>query len=108
MNKKQTIEQLRTLQAQGCEIAEVICDVCGTGENVPCYPKESFLVYLVEHPSNDDLIIGNKHYTVCSSIRDFKIGVVFGESSARKLYSKYFVSKVYEVKEFETDFFDVQ
>ena len=108
MNKKETIEQLKTLQAQGCEIAEVICDICGTGEIVPCYPKESFLVYLVSEPSNDDRIINRKHWTICSSIRDFKIGVVFGESAARKLYSKYFVSKVHEVKEFKTDFFDVQ
>ena len=103
-NKKETIEQLKTLQAQGCEIAEVICDVSATGEIIPCYPKESFLVYLVRQPNNDDQIIRSKHYTVCNSIRDFKIGVVFGEGAARRLYSKYFVSKVYTVREFRSDF----
>lgn len=104
MNKKETIARLETLRDKGCEIAEVILDVSATGEATACYPKESFLVYLVSEPSNDDLIIHSKHYTICSSIRDFKIGVVFGESAARRLYSKYFVSKVHSVNEFISDF----
>ena len=104
MNKKETIARLEALKNQGCEIAEVIVDISAPGEVTACYPKESFIVYLVSSPNNDDLIIPHKHWTVCRSIRDFRLGTVFGESAARRTYSNYFVSKVHSINEFISDF----
>ena len=104
MNKKETIARLEALRNQGCEIAEVILDISAPGEITACYPKESFIVYLTGSPSGDDLIIPHKHWTVCRSIRDFRLGTVFGESAARRTYSNYFVSKVHTVNEFKSDF----
>ena len=104
MNQAQTIEQLKTLQAQGCQIANVICDITGTGEEIPCYPKESFLVYLTSEPDNEDCIVGMNHWAICENISDFRKNVIFGLSAARKAYCNYYVSKVYCVKEFKSDF----
>ena len=99
MNKKQVIEKLSSMD---CDIAEVICDISVNGEVV--YPDESIVVSLVEQPCNDDLVIPSKHWTWCESIKDFKEGIVSGQSAARRAYCKHYVSSFKEVREFKTDF----
>ena len=101
MDKREVINKLNTLD---CEIAEVICDITTMADAICCYPNESVLVFLVEQPSNDDLIKNNKHWTICESVDDFNEGIVYGEDEAKKAYCNYYVSEFKEVKPFNSDF----
>lgn len=102
MNKKEVIAKLKEMD---CDIAIVVCDIASISDfATPCYPNESFIVYLVKNPCNDDLVINGKHWAICSSIKDFNENVVYGKDEARKKFCGYYVSDFKEVKEFVTDF----
>lgn len=106
MKKKDVIKILSEAEpASG--IMEVICDIASNGQ--VCYPNESILVMLWgygddDRACDDDQIINSKHYTICNGIKDFRTGVVYGHSAARKAYCNYYVSEFREVREFVSDF----
>lgn len=73
MTKEKVFEMLKGME---CEIAEVKCGIVANSGNY--HSNVSILVYLVEEPSNDDLIDYSKHWQVCTSIEDFKKSIKYG------------------------------
>lgn len=92
MTKQEAIEVLRGLR---CKYAELIVDVYAIPMHEPIWENEKIIVSVLE--TQDPSKFYGKCYCVCDSIRDFRIGCVFGEKEARKFYSRYYFGDVKEI-----------
>ena len=104
MDKEQVVKVLETLSDNGCQIAEVICDITTKVDLTPCYPNESILVLLTKETDKRDLVNPCKHWTLCESIKDFKDGIVYGVEEAEATRCRYYVCDFKEVKPFNVSF----